>query len=42
MVVGLVPFLLEILSGLIGIAAIVGGFFISRMLKNSGKPKNSK
>jgi len=42
MVVGLVPFLFEMLLLLVGIAAIVGGFFIARMLKGSGKPKKSK
>jgi len=42
MVVGLVPFLFEMLLLLVGIAAIVGGFFIARMLKGCGKPKKSK
>jgi len=42
MVVGLVPFLFEMLLLLVGIAAIVGGFFIARMLKGFGKPKKSK
>jgi hypothetical protein len=42
MVVGLVPFLIEMLSLLVGIAAIVGGFFIARMLTTPRKPKPSK